>query len=238
MNADHERYADWDSAYVLGALSPAERREYEQHLESCEPCRRSVGELTPIPGLLARLSPDRADALLHDGSDGADASTPPPVPRPELLDAVRREGRRRRLRRTRFRFAAIGAAAAVVLAAVLVPLALLRTPADAQTVAFEAVAELPVTATATLTSVDWGTRIELDCRYDDVAASDAPEGGWPYALYLVDRDGDRREISSWRANPGATARLAAGTALSLDDIASLEIRSVRSGDVLLAGSTE
>ena len=233
MNADHERYAEWDSSYVLGALSPAERRDYEQHLESCESCRRSVAELTPIPGLLARLSPDRADALLDD-----DASAPPLAPRPELLDAVRREGRRRRLRRTRLRFAAMAAAAAVVLAAVLVPLALLRPAADAQTVAFEAVAELPVTATATLTSVDWGTSIELDCRYDDVAASDAPEGGWPYALYVVDHDGDRREVSSWRANPGKTARLAAGTALALDDIASLEIRSVRSGDVLLTGHAE
>lgn len=235
MNADHERYVDWDSAYVLGALSPTERREYERHLESCESCRRSVAELTPIPGLLARLSSDRADALLQDGPD---SSAAPAAPRPELLDAVRREGRRRRLLRTPLRFAALAAAAAVVLAAVLVPLALLRPAADAQTVAFEAVAELPVTATATLTSVDWGTRIDLDCRYEDAAASDAPERGWPYALYVVDRDGDRTEISSWRASPGETARLAAATALDLDDIASLEIRSVRSGDVLLAGSAE
>ncbi len=232
MNADHEQFADWDSAYLLGALSPAERRAYEQHLESCESCRGSLAELAPIPGLLARLSPDRAHALLDDGSNAS------PAPPPELLDAVRREGRRRRLLRTRFRVAAVAAAAAVVLAAVLVPLAFLRPAPDAQTVAFEAVAELPVTATATLTSVDWGTRIDLDCRYDDVAASDAPEGGWPYALYVVDRDGERREISSWRANPGKTARLAAGTALGIDDITALEIRSVRSGDVLLSGTAD
>ena len=42
MNPDHPRFADWDSAYVIGALSPAERREYEEHLETCETCRRSV----------------------------------------------------------------------------------------------------------------------------------------------------------------------------------------------------
>jgi len=29
MTADHERYADWDGAYVMGALSRAERQEYE-----------------------------------------------------------------------------------------------------------------------------------------------------------------------------------------------------------------
>jgi hypothetical protein len=87
MNVDHERFADWDSAYVLGALSPAERREYEGHLESCERCRRAVEELAPMPGLLARLTPERAEALLGDGDgdgvrtqdidDGVDAQVEP-----------------------------------------------------------------------------------------------------------------------------------------------------------------
>ncbi len=27
-NPDHARFAEWDAAYVVGALSPAERREY------------------------------------------------------------------------------------------------------------------------------------------------------------------------------------------------------------------
>ena len=67
MNQDHARFADWDSAYVLGALPPGDRREYEAHLETCEACSRSVAELAPIPGLLARLPADRAEALL----DGA-----------------------------------------------------------------------------------------------------------------------------------------------------------------------
>jgi hypothetical protein len=229
MNPNHARFAEWDSAYVLGALSPAERREYEEHLETCELCRRSVGELTPIPGLLARLAPERASGLLEE----PDAATE--APRPELLDAIRREGRRRRIRRTRLRIVTLAAAVVAVIAAILVPLAMLRSGADAQTVAFESVADVPVSATATLTPVAWGTQIELDCRYDDVAASDAPDDGWPYALYVVDRDGKRSEVSSWRANPGKTARLEAGTALDVDDIASLEIRSLGSGDVLLRG---
>ena len=93
MNPDHSRFADWDSAYVLGALSPADRREYEEHLETCEVCRRSVAELAPMPGLLARLPAERAEALLDEPAVGASA------PRPDLLDAVRREGRRRSIRR-------------------------------------------------------------------------------------------------------------------------------------------
>ena len=236
-SADHERFADWDSAYVLGALSPAERREYEGHLETCERCRRAVEELTPMPGLLARLTPERAEALLEDGGEGA---APPLAPHPELLAAVRHEARRRRIRRTRVRFAVAAVAGATALTAIVVPLGLTRTPPGVEVVAFETVADVPVTATAELTPVAWGTRIDLDCTYetDGADAAGAPVDGWPYALYVVDRDGERRELSSWRASPGATARLEAGTAVALDDIASLEIRAVASGDVLLLGEPE
>lgn len=232
MNPDHSRYADWDSAYVLGALSPGERREFEEHLETCEACRRSVAEVAPMPGLLARLSADRAHALLLE-SDAV-----PATPHPELLDAVRREGRRRRIRRTRTRIVLAAAAAAVVLAAVAVPLALTRPAAGVQAVAFETVADVPVSAAAELSPVEWGTRIELDCTYEAPSGGEAPEEGWPYALVVVDHDGHRTEVSTWRATPGATARLEAGTALAVDEIASLEIRAVASGDVLLRGSPD
>lgn len=226
MNPDHARFADWDSAYVLGALSPVERGEYEHHLESCELCRRSVAELTPMPGLLARLSPERAEALLGEPDDGS-----APAPRSDLLDVVRLEDRRRRRARTWWVVSA--AAAAIVIAAIAVPLALTRPSVISESVAFEAVAEVPLSATATLTQVAWGTRIELDCRYSDAEASDTPAGGWPYALVVVGRDGERTDVSSWRATPGAAARLSAGAALDLDEIASLEIRAIGSGDVLM-----
>ncbi|WP_187432675.1 anti-sigma factor family protein [Agromyces mariniharenae] len=231
MNPNHSRYADWDSAYVLGALSPGERREYEEHLETCDACRRSVAELSPMPGLLARLSADRAEALL-DESDVAPSS-----PSPALLDAVRREGRRRGIRRTRTRIVLAAAAAVVVIAAVAVPLALTRPVADRQSVAFETIVDVPVTASAVLTPVEWGTRIELDCTYDVPPGEDASAQDWPYALVVIDREGRSTEVSTWRATPGSTARLEAGSALSVDEIASLEIRAVASGDVLMRGVT-
>ena len=34
-----DRYAEWDAAYVLGALSPSDRRTYERHLAECAACR-------------------------------------------------------------------------------------------------------------------------------------------------------------------------------------------------------
>lgn len=233
MRPDHAHFAEWDSAYVLGALSPAERHEFEQHLETCEICTRNIAELAPMPGLLARLAPERAAALVDD-PDGAAAMGS----RDDLLEAVRQKDRRRRARRNRFWLGAVAAAAAFVVLAIVVPMNIPQPAAAKETVSFESVKEIPLSATATLTQVKWGTRIELDCRYGDDTGVDAPEGGWPYSLVVIDHDGTRSEVSSWRAAPGAAARLAAATALDLDDIASLEIRAITSGDLLMRGISD
>ena len=52
---DHDTYLTWDAAYVLGALSGEDRREYESHLAECARCRSAVGELGGMPGLLSLL---------------------------------------------------------------------------------------------------------------------------------------------------------------------------------------
>ena len=48
-------FAHDDAAYVLGALSPAERLEFERHLGRCDDCTRAVRELAGLPGLLGRV---------------------------------------------------------------------------------------------------------------------------------------------------------------------------------------
>src|SRR4051794_40547905 len=50
-----DAYAEWDAAYVLGALAPAERLEFEGHLALCTRCRASVAEIAGLPGLLAQV---------------------------------------------------------------------------------------------------------------------------------------------------------------------------------------
>ncbi|WP_166870753.1 zf-HC2 domain-containing protein [Salinibacterium sp. ZJ450] len=234
MNPDHPRFAQWDAGYVLGALSPAERREYEEHLASCEECRRSVAELGPMPGLLARLSGERARALLDNTEAAAKG------PRADLVDDILRQSRGRNVRRIRrariWVGAAVAAAAAILLAVILVPLTLGRSDdTDSQAVALESLSDIPITAEVTFTQVGWGTRLELECRYEGEASPDAPDGR-PYALYVIDDQGNRSEVSSWRALPGTTARLEAGTAVDLDDIASVEIGSLGSGRTLMRGS--
>ncbi|MEQ6903775.1 zf-HC2 domain-containing protein, partial [Nocardioides sp. YIM 152588] len=83
-------YAHDDAAYVLGALSPEERRAFEEHLTGCAECARAVREVAGVPGLLARL----------DASAFAVPEELPPVPDtllPRLLARVRRRRRRARV---------------------------------------------------------------------------------------------------------------------------------------------
>ncbi|MGH3339679.1 MAG: anti-sigma factor family protein, partial [Propionibacteriaceae bacterium] len=77
MNAIPDKFAQWDAAYVLGALSPAERREFEEHLASCPSCQAAVSDLAALPGLLAQLSPDDAAMLsMADETVAGSAETP------------------------------------------------------------------------------------------------------------------------------------------------------------------
>ena len=48
---------------MLGALSPAERREFEEHLAGCTTCQAAVSELAGLPGLLGQVAPDDAALL-------------------------------------------------------------------------------------------------------------------------------------------------------------------------------
>ena len=97
MSSDHAAFADWDGAYVLGALTPADRRAYEEHLDGCVRCRAAIGELASIPGLLARTTPPDDD------------SAGPPA---DLVDLV--AARRDRRRRTVLRRFTVGLGVAAV----------------------------------------------------------------------------------------------------------------------------
>ncbi len=66
MTATPDPYREWDAAYVLGALSPHDRRAFEQHLATCAACREAVAELAGMPGILGMLTAEHADALVDD----------------------------------------------------------------------------------------------------------------------------------------------------------------------------
>lgn len=207
MSVDHERYAAWDAAYALGALSTVERAEFEEHLAGCSRCRAALAELTPTVSLLSRVSAEDAQRIVDQ--DAGDA-----VPVRVLAAARARQGARRRIVAW-----AIGAAAAVVVAtAVIVSTLVLRPP---EAVALDPVGGAPVTASVALTSVPWGTRLDLECAYHGYGTAMSTAD---YVLAVVGDDGATTTLSTWSVQPGATARLSAGTALPLHEIRSIEIR--------------
>ncbi|MGC5075797.1 zf-HC2 domain-containing protein [Agrococcus sp. DT81.2] len=227
MSADHADFADWDAAYLLGALSPADRRAFEEHLESCDRCVRSIADVAPTLGLLGRVDPDRAQSLRGDEAP----QEWPPVgtgARAALLARAAHDARRRRGRWT----GALATAAAIIVAVIVAVSALLPPAGGGRAVELAAVVDAPLVASVELASAAWGTRIELECRYGGDGGAGASTG-LPYTLVVRDRDGNASEVSSWRAVPGATARLTAATALDVDEIAAVEIRMEGSGEVLM-----
>lgn len=237
MSVDHAEVADWDAAYLLGALSAADRRAFEEHLESCDRCVRAVAEVAPTLGLLARVDPLRALSLQEDGLQGdarfGEAGESPLASvggRAELLARAARERRRRR----GWWAGGLAAAAAVLLAVVVAVSGVLVPSASQDRIELAAVVDAPLTASVELASVAWGTRIELECSYEGAGGAD----GLPYALVVRDRDGNATEVSSWRALPGETARLSAATALDLDEIAAVEIVLEEDGMVLMRGELD
>lgn len=211
-------FAHDDAAYVLGSLSPAQRRAFEEHLETCASCARSVRDLAGLPGLLAGLP---AEAY-------ADPGDLPPVPDtmlPTLLDRVRRTRKR-----TRWLTLAGAAAAAVVLVAALTAVLTGNSPGSAPPISsppaqsMQQVSQDQLTASVSLQRVAWGTKMHLACRY----AGTWVQPGAAYALRVHTKDGQTQQIATWKALPDRTMQLDAATSVDPVDIDSL--------DVVLTGS--
>ena len=200
-----------DAAYVLGALSPADRREYEDHLRTCADCQASVGRLAGMPGLLS---------LIATGTD--DSAQPMPASLlPGLTGRVQRYRRRRRMV-----IGGVMAASFAVMIALLGSL-LFRTPSaptetatvDVQTEQMTQLVPGPMQASLELVDKKWGTAITVICQYDqdiDTAVS--------YDLTVIGTDGQSADGGTWRAVAGATSRVVTATSVHREDIAALEVQ--------------
>jgi hypothetical protein len=240
-------YSDWDAAYVIGALSPADRREFERHLAGCDSCSAAIAELAGLPGLLAKASVEDIHQLVEE-------PTPMAVPAtlmPRLVRSVTRRRRRARAVIAGSVAAAAGIAAALVL---VIPLALggssdgitRQDPVatDATSISLSAVVPNTLTASLRLVSVGWGTRVEMDCHYGPppsgygTGTESADQQGLAnaYEMFVTDAAGNATQIASWTALPGADAEPSGTTSLALADIKSIDIRSAVDGRVLLRGA--
>lgn len=227
-----DRYLTWDAAYVLGALSGAERREYEGHLTGCGRCRSAVAELSGIPALLATLDGDDVRALDEHPAD------PAPL-RPEVLDSVLHDVGSRRRRYRRVTAAAVGLAAALLAAGTVIAIRpevvglerATTTQAGAPALEMAKVSPTPINASITVSGFGWGTRIDMTCTYGDWGVRDAAPQN--LAMVVIGRDGSRSEIATWLGLSGATAMPSANTPMQPEDIAAVQMISSPDGTVLL-----
>jgi hypothetical protein len=244
VNAILDKFAQWDAAYVLGALSPAERREFEEHLVSCPSCQAAVSELAALPGLLAQLPPDDAAMLsLADEPVGGSAETPAlsgvqtdvieQGPPPSLLPKMIKKVRTRR-RRMVAAVAGIAAAVVLVIGGVAVGAGLLPVGPDGpQRVAFSPVVPSAMIAVADVIPGQNGTEIKVECQYGEVGEPTPGAGRETYSIFVVDRSGNASMIKEWPATPNKLMRPSGTTPLRVSQIADLEIRQTETDEVML-----
>jgi hypothetical protein len=221
-----DEFSMYDAAHVLGALSPADRREFEDHLKICAACAGSVSELAGLPGLMSRVSLDQLSEAAEPLPETLLAS---------LARAVRRERRKRRL--------AVGAAAAAcVLTVGAVAITRAESPvrppvtpsapraSSTANVVMTAVAPSPVTASARLVDTAWGTAIDLTGNYRTNGFY--PARGTPYAMVVIDRSDAVQQVATWNAVPNRELTVTGASSQARQDIMAVEIRTL-SGQTIL-----
>ncbi|RFA16157.1 hypothetical protein B7R21_01840 [Subtercola boreus] len=222
----NDRFRDWDAAYVLGSLAPAERHEYEQHVSGCPDCRAALADLAGMPGLLASVAPVEAFGLVQGPVEVTVSA--------EMLPRLLARARRARLRRRVFASAGILAVAAAVTVTLVVSLSpVMVAPVTASTddrITFTAEVQSPLSAVAVLGEEPWGTRIDWTCTYEGQAGSGA---AMSYAMLVTDRRGEATQVASWTSGPGTTATPTATTSIQRSDITAVSIVSGETGVVLL-----
>lgn len=221
------QFAFDDGAYVLGALTPAERAAFEHHLPECNTCREAVGALAVLPGLLGRLDPGTAAAI---DAEGMPISAPPTLLPRVLAAAALQRVRERHIRR--WRLIAASLVAATLVAFVGIGVHLVDQRPDAHMVAMQPViVKLPISAEVGLVPTTGGTKIEMVCRYER-----GYPGTWTVRLMVVPRTGPAEQIGTWTAVGGQEVTLSAITHLTPDAISKVELRG-ENGTPLLSLST-
>ena len=239
-------FAIFDGAYVLGALSTADRQSFDAHLELCDGCLQRVAALRDVPSLLAIAPPgafSTGSSTAPAGLTVADSSPPtstvtsqpnpapssglteqPPVPA-DLLPTVLTRIRRRRRRRSISR-AVAGLAAACILAlagAAAIGLAN-RHPSGPQVTAqvnarsSATVTNAFLTAAVSVTTRGTSDEVHLSCTYK---ARRVIVGN--YIAVAKDATGRTEMVASWPAIPGQTAVADTPTTFKSGTITSVSI---------------
>lgn len=211
---DHDQFAQWAAAYTLGALDPDDRRAFETHLATCRTCAAELAELAPLPGLIAKTTPEDIE---HQ---------PDPARAAAIADAARCElsALQRQSRRWRLTAGALAAAAAVLVALVVID------PDDGGNDAPPTQAATVAVTTAASTEVAvspraWGTEITLDITGLPVRDT--------YQLWAIDSRGQWVSAATWSPTPTGAVRLTGATSTPTIDLDRIVITSTDRDDLLV-----
>jgi hypothetical protein len=253
-----DTFAEWDAAYVLGALTAVQRSQFEEHLATCERCRAAVAELAGIPGLLAQVPP--GEVLAMDIPDHG-LPTAPPASLLPMLPA----------RRRRWATPLAAAAAALLIGGVggYAASSASRSPSPSVTttvavgpggqtparLAFSPVGASTMTAVVDVLPAGTGTELRVECQYalppglpsglpsgttsgGTSGGTSAPRDGRDYAridyaIWVVDRSGRGTQLKEWTARPDRVMHPKAVSKLPVAQIGSVEIRRVDDGRTVM-----
>jgi anti-sigma factor RsiW len=199
-------------AYAIGVLAGDELATVRTHVSGCDFCQRELDDLREMEAALGEIPPE---AFL----DG------PPRDGDLLLHRTLRQVRTERNRDDRRRRLLISAAAVIAAFAVLAGGALVgRITAPAAPAV--ATAAPGATVTDPDSGVSMSAAVQPAAGWVRVRAtvSGAPPGE-QCRLYVVSRDGSRREAGSWLVPDGGSTTLDGSALTAPDDVISIDVET-------------
>ena len=223
-------FAHNDGAYVLGALCPAERADYEQHLAGCSSCREAVASIAVLPGLLRRLAPLQTQETLPSTIDRL----------PKLVQSMGVIRAKQRIRQRWQVFGAAVVAAGLVLAVALgltivrpdaTPPVTMPSPTWPVMIPMTQVEiETAVTAEVALIETHSGVEVMMHCAYPYSSGHTKP---YTFRLFALGTDGMAEQLGSWMAGPGDDVIMSGMTRYDMAHLVRLELRG-KDGTTVLA----
>jgi hypothetical protein len=210
--------AEWDAAYVLGALSRDDRHVYQIYLTENPARAAALTELAGLPGILNVLSRDEAVALIEKaGTDTAEVWALDLMP--SLASAAERQ--RQRSRRSMLA-AGVAAAAAVAIGAGAMGATVFPRSHRADGVVPQSMQPLRsgITAALAVTEKRWGTRLDWTCDYVEDWAKAAPG----YDIVVTTVEGAEAAVGTWSPAGEHAGGLAASTSIPTARIHTVDIR--------------
>ncbi len=228
MNESVDKYREWDAAYVLGALSTDDRREYERHLSGCASCTSSVAEFAGMPGLLMKIDANTAQTLATTTENENVFALPL-----EPIQSLARAALKRKASLQKRMAAGLAVAASFIMVIGFLVGSQLNSGTNragdpASTVALGvkvsmvALEKNSMVVDMRMASKRWGTQFSWNCIYGNGEVSATkPES---YNLVITDTAGVSTTVASW-GQAGTDAKgLVASTGIPISKIKTIEIQ--------------